>query len=150
MATEIMSYLLEHTADSFDEKAVRKLIKIKKGTKTTFDEIIEAIKGYNIETDQVKKLGLARGHLEYLNDMIIQTEVELYVCIKPYYGFVKFVNTMPGMTELNSTIVLAEKVETWASLTMSWCGFSPANNESAGKKVCQDCKKGDYLKPMMV
>ena len=26
-ATEIMSYLLEHTADSMDEKAVRKLIK---------------------------------------------------------------------------------------------------------------------------
>ena len=28
---------------------------------------------------------LARGHLEYLDDMITQTEVELYVRIKPYY-----------------------------------------------------------------
>ena len=85
-ATEIMSYLLEHTADSMDEKAVRKLIK--KGAKAKSDEIIEAIKGYNIETDQAKKLELAQGHLEYLDDMITQTEVELYVRIKPYYEFV--------------------------------------------------------------
>ena len=40
--------------------------------------------------------------------MITQTEVELYVRIKPYYEFVEFVSTMPGMTELSSTIVLAE------------------------------------------
>ena len=40
--------------------------------------------------------------------MIIQTEVELYVRIKPSYEFVEFVSTMPGMTELSSTIVLAE------------------------------------------
>ena len=55
-ATEIISYLLEHTADSMDEKAVRKLIK--KGAKSKSDEIIEAIKGYTIDTDQVKKLEL--------------------------------------------------------------------------------------------
>ena len=81
-ATEIMSYLLEHTSDTIDEKAVRRLIK--KGTKATSNEIIEAIKGYNIETDQAKKLELARNHLDYLEDMITQTEVELYVRIKPY------------------------------------------------------------------
>ena len=57
---------------------------------------------------RLKKLELARGHLEYLDDMIIQTEVELYVRIKPSYEFVEFVSTMPGMTELSSTIVLAE------------------------------------------
>ncbi|MFR8845962.1 MAG: hypothetical protein ACLVGL_15015 [Waltera sp.] len=36
------------------------------------------------------------GHLEYLDDMITQTEVELYVRIKPYYEFVEFVSTMPA------------------------------------------------------
>lgn len=48
-----------------------------------------------------KKLELALGHLEYLDGMITQTEVELYVRIKPYYEFVEFVSTMPGMTELS-------------------------------------------------
>ena len=153
-ATEIMSYLLEHTADSMDEKAVRKLIK--KGARAKSDEIIEAIRGYNIETDQAKKLELARGHLEYLDDMITQTEVELYVRIKPYYEFVEFVSTMPGMTELSSTIVLAEtgvdmNIFDDAKHLCSWCGLAPANNESAGKKKSvRISKAGDYLKPMMV
>ena len=57
---------------------------------------------------KAKKLELARGHLEYRDNMITQTEVELYVRIKPYYEFVEFVSTMPGMTELSSIIVLAE------------------------------------------
>ena len=45
-------------------------IRDRKGAKSKSDEIIEAIKGYTIETDQAKKLELARGHLEYLDDMI--------------------------------------------------------------------------------
>ena len=149
-----MSYLLEHTSDSMDEHAVRKLIK--KGVKAKSDEIIEAIKGYNIETDQAKKLELVRGHLEYLDNMITQTEVELYIRIKPYYKFVEFVSTMPGMTELSSTIVLAEtgvdmNIFDDAKHLCSWYGLSPANNESAGKKKSvRIAKAGDYLKPMMV
>lgn len=153
-ATEILSYLLAHTADSIDEKAVRKLIK--KGAKAKSDEIIEAIKGYNIETDQAAKLELARGHLDYLNNMITETEVELYVRIKPYYEFVEFAATMPGMTELSSSIVLAETginmdIFDDAKHLCSWCGLSPANNESAGKKKSvRIAKAGAYLKPMMV
>ena len=153
-ATEIMSYLLEHTAESMDEKAVRKLIR--KGAKAKSDDIIEAIKGYCIEADQAKKLELARGHLDYLENMITQTEVELYVRIKSYYEFVEYVSTMPGMTELSSTIVLAE---TGVDMSIfedekhlcSWCGLAPTNHESAGKKKSvRISKAGDYLKPMMV
>lgn len=129
-ATEIMSYLLTHTADSINEKAVRKLIK--KGAKAKSDEIMEVIKGYHMETDQAKKLELAQGHLEYLDDRITQTEVELYVRIKPYYEFVELVSTLPSMTELSFTIILAE---TGVDMNMfddakhlcSWCGLAPAN-----------------------
>lgn len=153
-ATEIMSYLLEHTSESMEEKAVRKLIK--KGAKAKSDEIIAAIEGYNIESDQAKKLELARGHLDYLEQMITQTEVELYVRIKPYYEFVKFISTMPGMTELSSTIVLAEtgvnmEIFDDAKHLCSWCGLSPANNESANKKKSvRIAIAGAYLKPIMV
>ena len=104
----------------------------------------------------VSNVGIASGHLEYLDDMITQTEVELYVHIKPYYEFVEFVSTMPGMTELSSTIVLTEtgvdmNIFDDAKHLCSWCGLSPANNESAGKKKSvRIAKVGDYLKPMMV
>ena len=153
-ATEIMSYLLTHTSDSIDERAIRKLIK--KGAKAKSDEIIAAISGYNIESDQAKKLELARSHLEYLDGMITQSEVELYVRMKPYYKFVELVSTMPGMTELSSTIVLAEtgvdmSIFDDAKHLCSWCGLSPTNNESAGKKKSvRISKAGNYLKPMMV
>lgn len=153
-ATEIMSYLLKHTAESLDEKAVRKLIR--KGAKAKSDEIIEAIKGYNIETDQAKKLELARAHLEYLDSMITQTEVELYVRIKPYYAFVELLSSLPGVTELSAALILSEtgvdmSVFDDADHLVSWCGLAPASNESAGKKKSvRIAKAGAYLKPLMV
>ena len=153
-ATEIMSYLLEHTADTIDEKAVRKLIK--KGAKSKSDDIIEAIKGYNIEADQAKKLELAKAHLDYLDEMITQTEVELYVRIKPYYEYVELLTTMPGITAISATLILSEvgvnmSVFDDSSHLTSWCGLVPANNESAGKKKSvRIAKAGAYLKPLMV
>jgi len=153
-STEIMSYLLKNTSDSIDEKAVQKLIK--KGATAKSVEIIEAIKGYNIETDQAKKLELARGHLDYLDDMITQTEVELYIRIKPYYEFVEYISSLPGITEISATIILAEigvdmSIFDDAKHLCSWCGLSPSNNESAGKKKSvRIAKAGAYLKPMMV
>ena len=153
-STEIMSYLLKNTSDSINDKAVRKLIK--KGATAKSDEIIEAIKGYNIETDQAKKLELARGHLDYLDEMITQTEVELYIRIKPYYEFVEYISSLPGVTELSATIILAEigvdmNIFDDAKHLCSWCGLSPSNNESAGKKKSvRITKAGAYLKPMMV
>lgn len=56
---------------------------------------------------------------------------------------------MTGMTELNSTIVLAEtgvdiSIFDDAKHLCSWCGLSPANNEAAGKKkFVRIAKAGD-------
>ena len=153
-ATQIISYLLENTSETINDKAVRKLIKKRATAKS--DEIIEAIKGYNIETDQAKKLELARAHLEYLDNMITQTEVELYVRIQPYYEYVELVSTITGITELSATIILAEiginmDIFEDAKHLCSWCGLSPANNESANKKKSvRIAKAGAYLKPLMV
>lgn len=153
-ATEIMSYLLENTSDTIDYKVIRKLIK--KGATSKSEEIIEAIKGYNIETDQAKKLKLARKHLDYLNAMITETEIELYARIKPYYQFVEYAASLPGITEISATIILAEigvdmRVFEDAKHLCSWCGLSPANNESAGKKKSvRIAKAGAYLKPLVV
>ena len=153
-ATELMSYLLEHTSDTMDEKAIRNLIK--KGAKSKSDDIIEAIKGYSIETDQAKKLELARAHLDYLEKMITQTEVELYVRIKPYYEFVEYLTTIPGITAMSATLILSEiginmSIFDDSSHLTSWCGLAPANNESAGKKKSvRIAKAGAYLKPLMV
>lgn len=153
-ATDIISYLLTNTADSIDDNAVRKLIK--KRAKAKSNEIIEAIKGYRIESDQQLKMELARTHLDYLNEMITQTEVELYVRIKPYYEFVEYISSLPGVTNLSATILLAEigvdmAVFEESKHLCSWCGLAPSNNESAGKKKSiRIAKAGTYLKPLLV
>ncbi|KAI4450856.1 hypothetical protein C823_005393 [Eubacterium plexicaudatum ASF492] len=83
--------------------------------------------------------------LSDLDDMITQTEVELYVCIKPYYEFVEFVNTISAITELSSTIILEETGVNMnlfddAKHLCSWFGLYPSNNESAGKKNLSNCQ----------
>lgn len=153
-ATEIISYLLTHTSESFDEKACRKLIK--KGAKAKSDDIIAAINGYTIEADQRLKIELARGHLDYLDEMITKTEVELYIRIKLYWHLIELIAVMPGMTEISATLTLAEigvdmtVFEDSKHLT-SWAGLAPTNNESAGKKKSVRIgKAGQYIKPLLV
>lgn len=153
-ATEIISYLLTHTSESFDEKACRKLIK--KGAKAKSNDIIAAINGYTIEADQRLKIELARGHLDYLDEMITKTEVELYIRIKPYWHLVELISSMPGMTEVSATLTLAEigidmSVFEDAKHLTSWAGLAPTNNESAGKKKSVKIgKAGQYIKPLLV
>lgn len=153
-ATEIISYLLTHTSESFDEKACRKLIK--KGAKAKSDDIIAAINGYTIEADQRLKMELARDHLDYIDEMITKTEVELYIRIKPYWHLVELIASMPGMTEISATFTLAEigidmSVFEDAKHLTSWAGLAPTNNESAGKKKSVKIgKAGQYIKPLLV
>lgn len=73
---------------------------IKKVQRPSPKKFVETSKSYYIDTDQVKKLELARGHLDYLDDIITQTKVELYIRIKPYYRFVEYISSLPGITEL--------------------------------------------------
>ncbi|MFA9466608.1 MAG: IS110 family transposase [Velocimicrobium sp.] len=86
----------------------------------------------------------------------MQTEVELYLRIKPYYEFVEYIASLPGIIKLNATIILAEigvdmDIFDDAKPLCSWWGLAPANNESAGKeKSVRIAKDGAYLKPMMV
>lgn len=153
-ATQIISYLLEHTAESFNEKACRKLIQ--KGAQAKSDDIIASISGYKIESDQALKFRLAQQHLDYIEEIITKTEVELYVRIKPYWQLVELISTIPGVTNLSATIILGEigtdmSIFEDAKHLTSWAGLTPGNNESAGKKKSVRIgKAGQYIKPLFV
>jgi hypothetical protein len=88
--------------------------------------------------------------------MIKQTEIELYIRIKPYYEFVEYISSLPGITEMSAALILAEigvdmNIFDDAKHLCPWCGLSPSNNESAGKKKSvRIAKAGTYLKPMIV
>lgn len=76
--------------------------------------------------------------------------------MKPYWTFVKLIAALPGMSDISATIILAEigvnmDVFEDTKHLSSWCGLSPANNESAGKKKSvRIAKAGAYLKPLMI
>lgn len=151
-ATQIISYLL--STNSPNEEVCRKLIKGQ--AKKKADLIIDSIQGFKIESDQALKMTLARGHLDYLEQMVVNTEVELFVRIIPYMPLVKLLAELPGITELSATLILAEigadmSVFEDADHMASWAGLTPANNESAGKKKSvRISHAGQYIKPLMV
>jgi len=78
--------------------------------------------------------------MDYLDNAIFKTEVELYARIKPYLPTVQFLSDqLPGVTQLSAALIIAKigadmSVFVTAKHLSSWACLAPANNESAGKK----------------
>lgn len=151
-ATGIMQHLL--SSEVFNEDTCKLLIK--KSARKKADTIIESIRGCSIESDQRFKMNAAMSHMEFLDDMIVRTEAELFVRMQPHYHLVKHLSKIPGISQLSAALILAETgldmgvFESSSHLT-SWAGLTPANNESAGKKKSvRVSKAGQFIKPLLV
>lgn len=151
-AKGIMQYLL--SSEVFDEDTCKLLIK--KSAKKKTDTIVESIRGCSIESDQRFKMNAAMSHMEFLDNMIVRTEAELFVRMQPHYHYVRYLSTIPGISHLSAALILAETgfdmsvFESSSHLT-SWAGLTPANNESAGKKKSvRVSKAGQFIKPLLV
>jgi len=88
-ATQTISYLL--STNSPNEQVCRKLIKGQAKKKS--DQIIDSIQGFKIEPDHALKMTLAREHLDYLEQMIVNTTF-LYCHVLPtqplYFYYIDF------------------------------------------------------------
>lgn len=151
-ATNIIDYLL--SSSNFDSEECRKLIKGQAKKKSS--DIISSIEGYELRSDQRFKMTKAKAHLEYLDELICDAEVELYARSQHHYKLIQRLEKLPGFTKLSSALILAEigtdmnVFETSKHLT-SWAGLTPANNESAGKKKSvRISRAGQYLKPLLI
>lgn len=151
-ATGIMQHLL--SSEVFNEDTCKLLIK--KSAKKKTETIVESIRGCSIESDQRFKMNAAISHMEFLDNMIVRTEAELFVRMQPHYHYVRCLSTIPGISHLSATLILAETgldmgvFESSSHLT-SWAGLTPANNESAGKKKSvRVSKAGQFIKPLLV
>jgi transposase len=152
-ASGIMQHVL--TSAVFDEEHCKTLIQ--KSAKMKTELILDSIRDCKIETDQRFKMLEARAHMDYLDQTILKTEVELYTRITPYMPIVQFVSSqLPGITQLSSALIISEigadmSVFESAKHLTSWAGLAPANNESAGKKKSvRISKAGQFLKPLLV
>ena len=152
-ATDIMQHVL--TSSVFDEEKCKSLIQKTAKKKTTV--ILDSIRDCNIESDQRFKMLEAKAHMNYLDQAVLRTEVELYTRIQPYMPIVQLIATgLPGMQQLSSALVISEigadmSVFESSKHLCSWAGLAPANNESAGKKKSvRISKAGQFLKPLLV
>jgi len=152
-ATDIMKRIL--SSEVFSDKDIEKLIRGTAKKKT--DLILESIRDNRIETDQRFKMNEVSNHLDYLEQSILKTEVELYTRIAPYMHIVSHLaNQLPGVTELSATLILAEigfdmSVFESDKHLASWAGLAPSNDQSAGKKKSvRISKAGQFIKPLLV
>ena len=152
-ATNIMQHVL--TSAVFDEELCKNLIQ--RSAKKKTDLILDSIRNSNVESDQRFKMLEAKAHMDYLDQAILRTEVEIYTRIQPYIHIMQHLTTqLPGVTQLSAALIISEigadmSVFETAKHLNSWAGLAPANNESAGKKKSvRISKAGQFLKPLLV
>ena len=97
-------------------------------------------------------LGMHLENIDYLAKQINKIDEEIKRKMVPFQKESKLIQTIPGISEVNSSAILAEigidmsQFPDEAHLS-SWAGVCPGNNESAGKKKSGKTQKGkSFLK----
>lgn len=151
-ATALIEYIL--SCDAFDPEHAKSLLK--KSLKSKGDEIIQSIIGYELRGDQSTKMKVCRKHFDYINECLTTLDEKISDLSKPYHKFIEIATTIPGISEISATYIIAEigvdmTVFKSSKHLCSWAGLTPQNNESAGKKKSVHISRaGVYLKPLLV
>jgi transposase len=152
-AKDVMKQVLSSTV--FDAADYEKLIH--KTAKKKTEMILASIRDCKIESEQRFKMSEVSNHIEYLEQSVIKTEVELFTRIQPFMPIVNHLATqIPGISQLSAALIVSEigadmSVFPSAKHLVSWAGLAPTNNQSAGKKKSvRISKAGQFLKPLLV
>ena len=97
-------------------------------------------------------LGMHLENIDHLAKQIKNIDEEIQRKMVPFQKESKLIQTIPGISEVNASAILAEigadmsQFPDEAHLS-SWAGVCPGNNESAGKKKSGKTQKGNsFLK----
>jgi transposase len=97
-------------------------------------------------------LGMHMENIDHLAKQIKKIDEEIQRKMVPFQKKSKLIQTIPGISEINASAILAEigvdmsQFPDEAHLS-SWAGVCPGNNESAGKKKSTKTQKGNsFLK----
>jgi hypothetical protein len=152
-AKDVMNQVLSPTV--FDAADYDKLIH--KSAKKKTEQILESIKDCLIKSEQRFKMSEVSNHINYLEQSIIKTDVELFTRIQPFMHIVNHLaQQIPGISQLSAALIISEigadmSVFPSAKHLVSWAGLAPTNNQSAGKKKSvRISKAGQFLKPLLV
>lgn len=151
-ATAITDYLISD--DTFDPEHCVSLLK--RSLKKKAASVLESIEGYSIEPEQKIRMRIVRSHLNYIEELISETDSAINTMVEKYEHLISLLSTIPGV-DRNSAITIISEIGTDVSQFDSskrlccWAGLTPGNNESAGKKKSvKITRAGVYLKPALV
>jgi len=123
--------------------------------KASRQDILEALRG-RITAHHRFMLKLHLDHIDTLNKAIAQIEKEVGLGLETFRNAAKLLSTMPGLSEIAATVVVAEigidmsRFATPAHL-LSWACLCPRNDESAGKRRSTRLRRGGkWLKTTLV
>ncbi|TYR75169.1 IS110 family transposase [Rossellomorea vietnamensis] len=120
---------------------------VKTSLKKKAPQIVEALNG-RMRTHHQKIIQMHYDHLEYIEERVKELETEISQLVTTHNEEMDLLITIPGIQKDAAASVLAEigidmcKFPTEKHLA-SWGGFSPGNNESAGKKKGSKSSKGN-------
>jgi transposase len=101
-------------------------------------------------------LRLHLEHIDALDTAITSIDREVGVHVEPFHREVLLLTTIPGVSDLSAYVIRAEiggdmsRFPTVGNL-ISWAGFCPRNDESAGKRRSNRMRKGaPWLKTTLI
>jgi transposase len=126
----------------------KKLIVHAKGAmKNKAAELERSLKGL-IGEHQKMMISTQLRHIEYLDGILAQLDMEVKQRIHPFEEQVALLDSITGVGRRSAETIIAEigidmSVFPSAAHLSSWAGMCPGNNESAGKKKSGKTRKGN-------
>src|SRR5215212_232200 len=118
-------------------------------------QVVEALRG-RLSDHQRLLLRIHLGQADAIDAAIAEIDAELGERLEPFREAAARLTTIPGVSALSATVILAEigpdmgRFPTAAHL-VSWAGLCPRNDESAGKRRSTKLRKGaPWLKTLLV
>lgn len=120
------------------------------------DQLLNAVHGCRIESDQRFKMSEIQKHKEELDQHISACFLEMFKRATPYFDQFLHITEIVGISTLSAILIISEigvDMTVWDSSKQlcAWAGLTPGNNESANKKKStRITKAGQFLKPLLV
>uniref|UniRef100_UPI001C401C6F IS110 family transposase n=1 Tax=Paenibacillus allorhizosphaerae TaxID=2849866 RepID=UPI001C401C6F len=120
------------------------------------EELELALRG-NMSAHQRIMLRTMLTHIDFLNEQIVELDIEVAKRLDPFQQDIERLDTIPGIARRTAEQILAEvgtdvgsRFPSAAHLS-SWVGLVPGQNESAGKRKSSKTRKGNkYLRSALI
>jgi transposase len=127
---------------------LHEVLDLKGRLRRTRDELFEALNTEQFSATHAFVAGEIEQHIEELEGRIARMDAYLLDRLKPLLPQLNLLQTIPGVDQIGAAMMLVEigddmSVFGSAERLASWVGICPGNNESAGKRMGGQIRKGN-------